>query len=130
VCASKIKVLDQGLLGKEDTDEGLKRRLAQLRSEKAGHKKLARLRELLLGLGGLLLAGYLWQYDWSRYEIMCIARILRKQVEPFHKETHVPRPEEEGLIAEMIGVPSCWYDVVTGPRGCGKSSVVFNAAAG
>ncbi len=61
---------------------------------------------------------------------MAVGRILLHQVSPLKPEMYVSRPNEEGRIAPLVGVPSLEYDVIVGPRGCGKSSVVLHVASG
>jgi hypothetical protein len=51
-------------------------------------------------------------------------------VKPLKPDMYVARPKEEGRLAPLIGVPSLEYDVVVGPKGCGKSSVTLHVASG
>lgn len=67
---------------------------------------------------------------WESFELVAVGRILLHQVSQLEPEMYVPRPNEEGRIAPLIGVPSLEYDVIVGPRGCGKSSVVLHVASG
>ncbi len=61
---------------------------------------------------------------------MAVCRILRSEVSPLEPEMYVSRPKEEARIAPLIGVPSLEYDVLVGPRDCGKSSVTLLVASG
>ncbi len=42
---------------------------------------------------------------------------------------YVARQQEEARIAPRIGVPSLEYDVLVGPRGCGKSTLALHVAS-
>ncbi len=129
--AAQIKNLEQKM-----TSEGAERQaelrntIAGLEVKKSAHEKQARSRELFLGLAGLALLFGAWLDDtWGRLEIVAVSRILRSQVSPLEPHMYVERKEEEARISALIGVPSLEYDVLVGPRGCGKSTMVLHVAS-
>ncbi len=129
--AARIKeVVGKMAKEKKELKAGLEAQLAQLRAEKAAHDESARKREWYLTLAGFGLSFIVWWDDtWGRFELVAVGRILRRQVSALDPEMYVSRPEEDGRIATLIGVPSLEYDVVVGPRGCGKSSLVLHVAS-
>jgi hypothetical protein len=66
---------------------------------------------------------------WESFELVAVGRILRRRVNALKPEMYVARLEEEGRLARLVGVPSLEYDIIVGPRGCGKSSVVLRVAS-
>jgi hypothetical protein len=102
--------------------------LAKLKAEKStrDQPQSARKSEWPLGLAACLLGLFCWWDDTlGRFEMVAVSRILRHRVAPLDESSmYVARPEEEARIAARVVVPSMEYNVVLGPLGCGKSSVI------